>query len=227
MKISILFLIYFIFSPAIAATFYKCVDPNGKISLQESPCSSSQISKEIQVYTTPKSNTSQGNSVPFITQNYSPDLEQTARSLGFNGVAGYQRARQECMLILSRYDLTAPSKNCSLNDMECFSRAGEATNRIFEQMTNSIGWKTNNCDTVMEIEKGSKNNGSSNSYAIEVSYNDELFIINGEKFKAKTYCFGMEEGDRVIFVEGSPFGACSSAKLINTRNERFCEVWCE
>jgi len=38
------------------------------------------------------------------------------------------------------------------------------------------------------------------SYEIEVSYDDEFFIINGEKFQAKTYCFGMEESDKVIFV---------------------------
>ncbi len=29
--------------------------------------------------------------------------------------------------------------------------------------------------------------GFKSRYAIEVSYNDELFIINGEKFEAKTY----------------------------------------
>ena len=44
-------------------------------------------------------------------------------------------------------------------------------------------------------------------YEIEVSHKDELFIINGEKYEAKTYCFNMEEGDRVIFLEGSPYGA--------------------
>ena len=32
-------------------------------------------------------------------------------------------------------------------------------------------------------------------YEIEVSHDDELFIINGEKYEAKTYCFNMEEGD--------------------------------
>ena len=65
------------------------------------------------------------------------------------------------------------------------------------------------------------------SYEIEVSHNDELFVINGEKFKAKTYCFNMEEGDKVIFIEGSPYGACASAKLLNLRANKICEVWCE
>ncbi len=65
------------------------------------------------------------------------------------------------------------------------------------------------------------------SYEIEVSYNDELFIINGEKFEAKTYCFNMEEGDEVIFIDGSPYGACASAELLNLRTKERCEVWCE
>jgi hypothetical protein len=65
------------------------------------------------------------------------------------------------------------------------------------------------------------------SYEIEVSHNDELFVINGEKFEAKTYCFNMEEADLVIFIDGSPFGACASATLINLRTREKCEVWCE
>lgn len=64
-------------------------------------------------------------------------------------------------------------------------------------------------------------------YEIEVSHDDELFIINGEKYEAKTYCFDMEEGDRVIFLEGSPYGACASASILNLRTKKVCEVWCE
>jgi hypothetical protein len=64
-------------------------------------------------------------------------------------------------------------------------------------------------------------------YEIQVSHNDDLFIINGEKFKAKNYCFNMEKGDKVIFVSGSPSGACTSAKLLNLRTQRICDVWCE
>lgn len=65
------------------------------------------------------------------------------------------------------------------------------------------------------------------SYEIEVSHNDELFVINGEKFEAKIYCFNMEEGDRVIFLKGSPLGLCMSATLVNLRTRNKCEVWCE
>lgn len=64
-------------------------------------------------------------------------------------------------------------------------------------------------------------------YTIETSHNDELFIINGEKFEAKTYCFNMEQDDEVMFLEGSPYGACASATLLNLRTREKCEVWCE
>ena len=65
------------------------------------------------------------------------------------------------------------------------------------------------------------------SYVIEVSHNDDFFIINGEKFTAKTYCFNMEEGDRVIFIEGSPLGVCVSATVVNLRTRNTCSLWCE
>lgn len=67
----------------------------------------------------------------------------------------------------------------------------------------------------------------SDAYPIETSHNDELFIVNGEKFEAKTYCFNMEEGDDVVFLEGSPYGACGSATLLNLRTRNKCEVWCQ
>jgi hypothetical protein len=82
----------------------------------------------------------------------------------------------------------------------------------------------------LEKQRGSSGGGGGSSrpsYEIEVSHNDELFVINGEKFEAKTYCFNMEEGDRVIFIDGSALGACASATLINLRTKQKCEVWCE
>ena len=69
--------------------------------------------------------------------------------------------------------------------------------------------------------------GNKTRYLIEVSHNDELFIINGEKYEAKTYCFNMNEGDSIIFLEGSAFGVCVSAELLNLRTGNECRVWCE
>ena len=64
-------------------------------------------------------------------------------------------------------------------------------------------------------------------YVIEASGDDETFIINGEVFEAKTYCFNFDKGDRVVFVSGSAVGACVSAKLLNIRTQKMCDVWCE
>ena len=74
---------------------------------------------------------------------------------------------------------------------------------------------------------GSGLSHSRRSYPIEVAHNDELFVINGEKYEAKTYCLGWDEGESVFFLEGSAFGACVSAKLLNLDREEICEVWCE
>lgn len=66
-----------------------------------------------------------------------------------------------------------------------------------------------------------------NEYAIEKSINDEKFIINGELFEAKTYCFGFYEGDSIKFIEGSAQGACISAKILHLRSRSTCALWCE
>ena len=64
-------------------------------------------------------------------------------------------------------------------------------------------------------------------YQIEAAENDEVFIINGEKYEAKIYCLGWDEGDTVIFMDGSPLGVCVSATLFNVDRGEKCEVWCE
>lgn len=68
---------------------------------------------------------------------------------------------------------------------------------------------------------------AADSYEIEVAHNDEFFIINGEKYEAKTYCLGWESDEYVIFLDGSPMGACASAVLYNINRKEKCEVWCE
>ena len=64
-------------------------------------------------------------------------------------------------------------------------------------------------------------------YTVDVSHNDELFIINGEKFEARTYCFNVNKGDRVMFIEGNALGACASAEFLDLDTDVRCEVWCE
>jgi hypothetical protein len=68
---------------------------------------------------------------------------------------------------------------------------------------------------------------STDTYEIQASVNDEWFIINNKKYQAKTYCFSFDKGDRVKFITGSPNSSCVSAKILNLRNDKMCDVWCE
>ena len=65
------------------------------------------------------------------------------------------------------------------------------------------------------------------TYYVEVSHNDEFFIINGSQYSAQTYCLDIEEDDPVIFLEGNADGLCTSAEIINLRTKQTCELWCE
>ena len=65
------------------------------------------------------------------------------------------------------------------------------------------------------------------SLEIEVSHKDKIFIINGDKYDARTSCFDFEKGDKVIFLEGRPLGVCVSTELLNLRNDRVCRIWCQ
>ena len=65
------------------------------------------------------------------------------------------------------------------------------------------------------------------AYMLEVSHNDEFFIINDQKFSAQTYCFNMEEGDPVLFIDGNAMGVCATATVVNLRTKNVCQLWCE
>jgi len=64
-------------------------------------------------------------------------------------------------------------------------------------------------------------------YLVEASVKDETFIINGEVFEAKTFCFGVQSGDKVIFTQGSPLGVCVSAEFVVLRTGNKCSCWCK
>lgn len=68
---------------------------------------------------------------------------------------------------------------------------------------------------------------AADEHEIEAASNDEKFIINDEVYEAQTYCLGWEAGNMVIFLDGSAYGACATAKLFNTRTRETCDVWCE
>ena len=82
-------------------------------------------------------------------------------------------------------------------------------------------------DTLRSSVPRSSGSSSALRYYIEVASNDQLFIINGQQYEAKTYCFNMQEGDPVIFLEGSAYGACASAEILNLRSNDRCGLWCE
>lgn len=68
---------------------------------------------------------------------------------------------------------------------------------------------------------------AASTYEVEAINNmEDKLVINSEVFEAKTYCYGFEEGDKVIFIEGDANAVCTSAKIFNTRNENTCSLWC-
>ena len=64
-------------------------------------------------------------------------------------------------------------------------------------------------------------------YEIEASLNDNLFIVSKNVFEAKTYCFNVLKGDKVVFIEGKINSFCSQAKFLNLRTKSLCDVWCK
>ncbi len=156
--------------------------------------------------------------------------DDSARAIGFRNFQHYQQARATCLDLMAKNPLVSGNHlNCGTN-MQCLQREADAMQRRYRALTQSPAWVSNKCDVVAQVESRSRKSGSGShrdSYEIEVSHNDELFIINGEKYEAQTYCFNMEEGDEVIFIEGDPFGACASATIINLRTKDKCDLWCE
>ncbi|MFZ5616212.1 MAG: hypothetical protein ACOZAA_02665 [Pseudomonadota bacterium] len=77
------------------------------------------------------------------------------------------------------------------------------------------------------VASGPSSNYGTPRFPVELSHDDELFVINGEKFEARTYCFNVEEGDEVMFIDGDANGVCVSAAFISLRTGKTCEVWCD
>lgn len=79
--------------------------------------------------------------------------------------------------------------------------------------------------TPRPVPTGSRSDGG----LVVTAANDETFVIEtqlGRKvFEAKTYCFGIAEGDHVVFV-ASP-SICIANKFIHKRSGNVCEVWCK
>ena len=79
----------------------------------------------------------------------------------------------------------------------------------------------------VEVLRAPQRCSSPSTYLIEMVYNDAKFIINGEVYEAQSYCLGWGDGDTVIFLDVSAYGACASAELYNVERGDECSVWCE
>jgi hypothetical protein len=65
------------------------------------------------------------------------------------------------------------------------------------------------------------------AYPVQVVSENEVFIINGYQYEAMTACEGITEGDWVIFLQGNPYGTCSSAIIQNLHTGATCNLWCD
>ena len=65
------------------------------------------------------------------------------------------------------------------------------------------------------------------TYIVDKNTMDYKFIINGNLYEAKTHCLGMRQGDRVIFLEGSPDGECQTAKIKDLETGVVCFFYCD
>ncbi|HHQ4481900.1 TPA: hypothetical protein ACSP1H_002400 [Aeromonas veronii] len=160
------------------------------------------------------------------TAHADPQLDLAAKQLGFTDWKHYQSNKTHCLNLYSKEVTSKMNMNCDLN-MQCLQNDADLMSQRSTKLMNSKTWKDYGCDIIMQVEAGSSGSSSGEYYEIEVAHNDELFIINGEKFEAKTYCLGWDEGDRVKFLDGSPNGICTSAELLNLERDETCDVWCE
>lgn len=193
-----------------AEDVYKCTDQSGATVYQESPCTSGTESIHRFEDTNPS------------RPSEDSEADSAARSLGFTSFEDYQQSRQICMDMLSDVDLGGYGGHCGA-DLDCHERQADEMYERMDSVARSPEWRRNKCDTILQAESGSDDD----SYIIENSHDNELFIINDETFEARTYCYGMEKGDEVIFLDGSPRGACATAEVLNLRTKDRCDLRCE
>lgn len=148
--------------------------------------------------------------------------------LGFRDEADYRRAAQICADTIGMPPI----------DVECTARGAciidlmEVLSKDYSALISNDNWMQNKCDLWLFIQREAVSSlvqeaQTSRQYIVQVSNNDEFFIINDEKFAAKNYCFDLNVGDEVIFTEGEPNGICVSAEILNLRTRRPCRLWCE
>ena len=117
---------------------------------------------------------------------------------------------------------------------ELFNKSRKNGNLLAEKIFGNKGFHKTKSKNPPKLRRLTFKNPSINTLYVSDSYleiekeieSDEKWLIDGEIYEAKTYCFGLYEGDRIKFIEGTP-GICVSAKFIKKNSNRVCEVWCE
>lgn len=63
-------------------------------------------------------------------------------------------------------------------------------------------------------------------YTIQERIGDDRLRINGVLFQMHSPCPDLQAEDPVMFLEGSPYGSCVTAQILNLRNKRHCSLQC-
>lgn len=120
------------------------------------------------------------------------NADSAARSVGFKNYRHYQQARSYCFdLYNKRVTQQGNSRACATN-FQCLQREANATLQRQSNLMGSQEWRTNKCDTVMEIEMSStkENEGGQEKNQFEV-----VAAIRGCKY------FVVEQGASYSLVE--------------------------
>lgn len=211
-----------------AQPIFKCVNSDGSVVFSNVPCVMPGGDSEFlglgSTQPEPISAPSQIGQ-PLAGQ----DLDSSARLLGFSDYQHFLRAKEICMSLLKSNPLI--SRSCGA-DARCLQEEGAAMQQRYLALSQTGPWLTNNCDAVARVlstatGETARGAGDRDEYVIEEAVDDEKFVINGSMFEAQSYCMDLSEGDRVVFVSGSPHGACSSAEVVNVLTGSKCSLWCE
>jgi hypothetical protein len=120
------------------------------------------------------------------------NADGAARSLGFNSYRHYQQARSYCFdLYNKRVTLQGNSRACG-TDFQCLQREANAMLQRQSNLMGSQEWRTNKCDTVMEIEMASRKGGAGGQ---EGNSFEVVAAIRGCKY------FVVEQGASYSLVE--------------------------
>lgn len=207
-----------------AQPIFKCVNADGSVVFSNVPCvKPGGASEFLGIGSTQQEPISEPSQIGQL--HAGKDLDSSARVLGFSNYQHFLHAKEVCISLLKSNPLIG--RSCGA-DAKCFQEEGAAMRQRFLALSQTGPWLTNNCGAVVRVlSTVAGETGARDEYVIEEAFDDEKFLINGSVFEAQSYCMDLNEGDRVIFVSGSPHGACSNAEVVNVMTGSKCSLWCE